>query len=144
MSVTDYRRFYASLNRLYGCDAAELKESLVSSYTDGRTTHLHEMEEWEYNAMCRELEEKTGWAETRRKARSLCLKQMQRAGVDTTDWNKVNAFCESKRIAGKPFAKLDLQELAAVTTKLRIIARKGGLKPRRMSIVVPLNNGGIA
>lgn len=144
MSVTDYRRFYASLNRLYGCDAEELKESLVSSYTDGRTTHLHEMEEWEYDAMCRELEEKTGWAEARRKARSLCLKLMQRAGVDTTDWGKVNAFCESPRIAGKAFAKLDLQELAMVTTKLRIIVRKGGLKPMRTGIVVSLKTGGIA
>lgn len=144
MSVTDYRRFYASLNRLYGCDAEELKESLVSSYTDGRTTHLHEMEEREYNAMCRALEEKTGWAEERRKARSLCLKLMQKAGVDTTDWDKVNAFCESHRIAGKVFAQLDLHELGALATKLRAIVRKGGLKPQRLSLVVPLKTGGIA
>lgn len=144
MKATNYRRFYASLHRLYGGDAAELKESLVSSFTDGRTTHLHEMEEWEYNTMCRVLDEKTGWVEERRKARSLCLKLMQKAGVDTTDWGKVNAFCESPRIAGKVFAKLDLRELAMVSTKLRIIARKGGLKPRHMSIVVRLPSGGIA
>lgn len=144
MSVTDYRRFYASMNRLYGCDAEDMKESLVSSYTDGRTTHLHEMEEREYNAMCRALEEMTGWAEERRKARSLCLRLMQKAGVDTSDWNKVNAFCESPRIAGKVFAQLDLKELSMVATKLRIIVRKGGLKPQRLSIVVPLKRGGIA
>ncbi len=144
MSTGDYRRFYASLNKLYGCDAEELKESLVSSYTDGRTTHLHEMEDWEYKTMCESLEEKTGWKEMRRKARSLCLKLMQKAGVDTTDWDKVNAFCASPRIAGKAFARLDLKELAAVQTKLRVIIRKGGLKPRRQTIVLPMPPCGVA
>lgn len=144
MSGCDYRRFYASLHRLYGCDAEELKESLVSSYTDGRTMHLHEMEAWEYKAMCEALEEKTGWKEERRKSRSLCLRLMQKAGVDTTDWEKVNAFCASPRIAGKAFAQLDLRELGALATKLRIIARKGGLKPMRTSIVVSLKTGGIS
>ena len=138
MSGCDYRRFYASLHRLYGCDAEELKESLVSSYTDGRTTHLHEMEAWEYKAMCEALEEKTGWKEERRKSRSLCLRLMQKAGVDTTDWEKVIAFCASPRIAGKAFAQLDLRELGALATKPRAIMRKGGLRPRSEPVVLNL------
>ena len=43
MSVQNYHRFYASLNRLPGGNTEDMKETLVSSFTDGRTTSLKEM-----------------------------------------------------------------------------------------------------
>ncbi len=129
MSVQNYHRFYALLNRLPGGDTEDMKETLVSSFTDGRTTHLHEMTQKEYNAMCASLEERTGWKEQLKKKRSLCLKLMQKAGIDTSDWQRINDFCRSPRIAGKDFARLGVKELDALQVKLRAIMRKGGLRP---------------
>ena len=63
-----------------------------------------------------------------RKKRSEVLHQMQKMGIDTTDWARVNAFCEDGRIAGKPFGKMDTEELKQVLVKLHAIQRKGGLR----------------
>lgn len=122
----NYARFYCLLKALPGAD----KETLVSSYTDGRTVHLREMSPKEYAAMCASLEEHTGWRDQVRKKRSLCLKLMQRLDVDTRDWTRINEFCRNPRIAGKEFAKLGVKELEALSVKLRAIERKGGLKPK--------------
>lgn len=129
--IENYHRFYASLNRLPGDNTEDIKETLVSSFTDGRTTSLKEMTQKEYNAMCASLEERTGMKEQLKKKRSLCLKLMQKAGIDTTDWQRVNAFCEDPRIAGKVFARLTSEELEKLSVKLRSIQRKGGLKPKK-------------
>lgn len=123
----NYHRFYALLKQLSG-DAYDMKSQLVHSFTDGRTTHLHEMTRKEYDAMCASLEERTGWKEQLRKKRSLCLKLMQKAGVDTTDWARVNDFCQNPKIAGKVFAQLGLKDLDALQVKLRVIIGKGGLR----------------
>ena len=146
-TVRNYHRFYASLNRLGG-DREEMKETLVLSFTDGRTSHLHEMTAKEYDDMCTSLEERTGWKEELKKKRSQCLKLMQKAGIDTTDWARINDFCQNPKIAGKVFAKLGHKDLDALQVKLRAIINKGGLKPakkdidteRHMSIMaIPLN-----
>ncbi len=81
----NYARFYCLLKKLPGAD----KETLVSSFTNGRTVHLHEMSVKEYAAMCASLEEHTGWRVQLKKKRSLCLKLMQQAGIDTTDWQRI-------------------------------------------------------
>lgn len=151
MSVQNYHRFYASLNRLPGGNTEDMKESLVWSFTDGRTTSLKEMTQKEYDAMCSALEERTGWKEQLRKKRSVCLKLMQKAGIDTTDWQRVNAFCEDPRIAGKVFSQLSNEELEQLSVKLRSIQRKGGLKPKKEPtppaqpqveyMMVPIGNG---
>ena len=122
----NYARFYTLLKKLPGAD----KETLVSSFTDGRTTSLREMKVKEYDAMCASLEEQTGWKAQVKKKRSLCLKLMQKAGIDTTDWQRINDFCRHPRIAGKVFAQLSLADLDSLQTKLRSIMRKGGLKPK--------------
>lgn len=122
----NYARFYTLLKKLPGAD----KETLVSSFTDGRTTSLREMTSKEYAAMCASLEELTGWKAQVRKKRSICLKLMQQAGIDTTDWQRINDFCRHPRIARKEFARLTLEELDSLQTKLRSIMRKGGLKPK--------------
>ena len=129
-AVLNFHRFYASFNRLPGGDREDLKETLVSSYTNGRTTSLREMTEAEYTAMCMALERKVSpdaravYIRERKRRRSSALHQLQLYGVDTTDWSKVNAFCEQPRIAGKPFRDLDCEELEALTKKMRAIIRK--------------------
>ena len=127
MDGRDYARFYALRRRLPGAD----KETLVWQFTGGRTDRLHLMTEDEYQAMCREMERVAGYDERRqawrlemKRKRSAVLHQMQLLGIDTADWGRVDAFCLSKRIAGKAFRELDGDELDALLVKLRIIRRK--------------------
>ena len=120
----NYARFYTLLKKLPGAD----KETLVYCSTSGRTTSLREMTSKEYGDMCASLEEHIGWKTELKKKRSLCLKLMQKAGIDTTDWQRINDFCRHPRISGKMFAQLTLADLDSLQTKLRAIMRKGGLR----------------
>lgn len=121
----NYARFYGLLKKLPGAD----KETLVYCTTCGRTTSLREMTSEEYDELCASMEELTGWKVQVKKARSVCLKLMQQAGIDTTDWQRINDFCRHPKIAGKAFARLSLSDLDTLQTKLRAIMHKGGLKP---------------
>lgn len=133
--VTNFSRFYASFNKLpYHGDRGEFKKQVVLQYTWNRTDSLREMTSKEYEACCTGLEKLTGqdaWRqklrEELRRKRSVCLKLMQQLGIDTTDWNRVNEFCNSPRIAGKPFGQIGTEELERLAIKLRAIQRKGGL-----------------
>ena len=116
------------------------KETLVSSFTNGRTTSLREMSAKEYETMCSSLEEQTGWKSELKKKRSLCLKLMQQLGVDTSDWARVDNFCQHPRLAGKPFRKISVEGLQDLAVKLRIIKQKGGLKPKQSITPDKVNN----
>ena len=59
-----------------------------------------------------------------RQKRSAVLHQMQLLGIDTADWDWVNAFCRDSRIAGKEFRELDCEALDTLQVKLRAIRRK--------------------
>ena len=149
----NYARFYTLLKKMPGAD----KETLVEQYTNGRTTHLRETTQQEYNKMCRDMEQVAGydermeaiWKELRRK-RSVCLKLMQQLGVDTTDWDRVNAFCQDARIAGKLFRKISVDELEELAVKLRAIKRKkeaspgpyegSGARSRGTVVILSVNN----
>ena len=89
----NYARFYILLNRLPTEDKGELKASLVSQYTGGRTESLREMTVNEYDAMCEDMQ-------------------------------RMDAYCQNPRIAGKRFSRLTTEELDTVAIKLRIIQRK--------------------
>lgn len=129
MYMGKYSRFYALLGRL-PVRSEGVKEEFVSQYTGGRTTSLRCMSTVEYEAMCRALEGSLSGRNQLRACRSSALHLMQRLGVDTADWAKVNAFCEDARIAGMPFGKLDRAGLEALAVKLRAIERGGGLRER--------------
>lgn len=132
----NYARFYALLKQLpYDGDREDLKKSLVSQATDGRTESLKATTSSEYEKLCSLMEErvpKTGaaamqrFAERRalRKKRSMALHQMQLWGVDTANWDVVNKFCMDKRIAGKAFRALSGDELEDVTLKVRAMIWK--------------------
>lgn len=126
-----YGRFYALLGRLRGAE----KEELALQYSDGRTTHLREMSDEEIAMMERAMERSVREAEAveLRRARSRVLRLMQRIGVDTSDWLMVDAFCQQRRISGKLFRYLSLQELKALERKLHAIERRGGLRHRKES-----------
>ena len=149
----NYARFYTLLKKLPGAD----KETLVEQYTDGRTTSLRETTRQEYNRMCRDMERETGYDEfvegirrQLRRKRSEVLKLMQQLGVDTTDWDRVNAFCTDARIAGKLFRKISVDELEELAVKLRAIKRKkeaspgpyegSGARSRGTVVILSVNN----
>lgn len=133
--VTNFSRFYSAFNKLpFSGDREEFKKSIVLQYTWNRTDSLREMTAREYGACCSGLEKLSGQDEWRqklreelRRRRSVCLKLMQQMGIDTTDWGRINEFCSSPRIAGKPFAEINIEELVQLSVKLRAIQRKGGL-----------------
>lgn len=128
--MRNYSRFYALMNRL-PVHNEQMKEEFVSAFTNGRTSSLREMTTQEYNRMCEAMEVPYNEKGILRACRSTALNAMQRLGIDTTDWARINSFCLDKRIAGKEFAALTPVELTALTVKLRGIKRRGGLNPQR-------------
>ena len=148
--VTNFGRFYAALRELSIIgDRDEVKESLVWQYTGGRTESLREMTRVEYERCCLGLERRSGRREQLRKERSATLKLMQRIGIDTTDWARVNAFCLDRRIAGKEFARIGAEEHPDLRRKLRSIEGKGGLgkhpaPAKRRVVIIPTHPGGEA
>lgn len=130
--VTNFARFYAAFNRLpCGGDRDDMKRDLVRQWTWNRTDSLREMTKAEYAACCEAMERLSGRKEEQKKKRSQCLRLMQKLGIDTTDWMRINAFCQDQRIAGKPFARLTNEDLDTLAVKLRSIQRKGGLKQKK-------------
>lgn len=126
----NYASFYALLNRLPTTDREGLKQSIVLQYTDGRTSSLRDMSVKEYEAAVADMRklvqptEREKFVQIRKQKRSATLHQMQLLGVNTADWERVNAFCRDARIAGKEFRDLDCEELDALQVKLRMIRRK--------------------
>lgn len=127
MGADKYARFWVLLGRMPEAD----KETLVEQFTCGRTTHLHLMSREEYNVMCNEMERVAGY--DRRKAeqykelkryRCMALHLMTQWGIQTRDFAEVDYFCSQKRIAGKEFRLLTLNDLSALCRKLRAMLRK--------------------
>lgn len=109
------------------------KDEMVLQFTNGRTTHLHEMKKAEFEEMCDCIQERfsqdQSYKEKVRKARCAVLLSVARLGISTVDnWDEVNAFLLSPKIAGKLLYEMDLEELKNLKRKLEAIIRKGGLK----------------
>ncbi len=131
--VKNFARFFALLRRIPCADEA-LKEEYVGTFTRGRTTSLREMSPAEYNAMCDAIEDKIGsdsYVSQLRRQRSVVLKRISKLGIDTSDWGSVDEFCLNKRIAGKLFVQLNIDELRALVPKLEAIARKDAARAKR-------------
>lgn len=144
--VTKFSRFYALFNQLpCSGDRDSMKRDLVMQWTWNRTDSLREMTREEYDACCDAMERITGRKDELKRKRSSLLKLMQQLGIDTTDWTRINAFCQDQRIAGKPFGRLTCEELEATAVKLRSIQRKGGLRKQQShqqeeTFVLPMGN----
>ena len=129
--MKNYKRFYALLKVHPQAD----KDSLVMEFTNERTTSLREMTDEEFNALCDCLQYGAGHGYSRtgmdslKAARSAALLRLGRLGINTVDnWDGIDQFCLSKKIAGKKFAQLTVEELRALTSKLEMIIRRGGIK----------------
>lgn len=129
--IDNFSRFYSLLKKIpYEGDKEDLKVNLVSQGTNGRTSSLKEVTRKEYDSICETMEKlcpdngREKFEARRRKSRSVCLKLLQRIGVDTTDWNAINDYCRSPKIAGVPFRELDIEALDKLSIKLRVILKK--------------------
>lgn len=129
--ITNFARFYTLLNRMpYVGDKEDLKRELVLQGTNGRTNSLREVSKKEYVAICEAMErvapvnDRDKFAEQLRKSRSVCLRLMQKIGVDTTSWRVVNDYCKSPKIAGADFRVLSIDDLDRLSLKLRMILKK--------------------
>lgn len=132
--MKSYGRFWRAWNRMSHRDSEEEKRLMVQNWTNGRTEHLSEMTQAEYDAACKELEAASGYDRELKRRRSICLRLMQGLQIDTSDWQRVNDFCRNPRISGKPFGRLSVEELESLSVKLRAIARKGGLVSEERSV----------
>ncbi len=129
--IENYSRFYSLSKKIpYEGDREDLKCDLVSQGTLGRTSSLREITRKEYDNICDTLEKlfpnngREQFEARRRKSRSVCLRLLQKIGVDTTDWNAINDYCRSPKIAGVPFRELDIEALDKLSIKLRAILKK--------------------
>lgn len=140
MARNNYAAFYGLLKSMPGAS----KEDLVLQWTNGRTASLKEMSEREYSLMIRQLRQQVENLEEKKKARSAVLKQFQLYGIDTTDWDAVDRFCCTPRIAGKPFRYLTIPELKALRVKMLSIRNKAELKgyeQRRAALGAEITKG---
>lgn len=128
--IKDYGRFYALLKKYPAIE----KDDIVLQFTDGRTTHLREMELKEYLEMCDAIEGKPRPTmapdiQELKRVRSSVLLRIGRLGINTIDnWAEIDQFCLSPKIAGKRFCQMDVDELQCLVKKLESIIRHGGLK----------------
>lgn len=120
----NYAAFWAIINKMPRAD----KEVIVRQYTGGRATSLNEMTDKEYQRMIGDLNQRGVDVQKLKSARSAALKQLQRYGIDTSNWAEVDRFCQQPRIAGKRFAQLGIPDLVGLTRKLRAIIDKGNRK----------------
>ncbi|MBR6732147.1 MAG: hypothetical protein IKL91_05485 [Bacteroidales bacterium] len=126
-----FGRFFGLIN---GREKYIDKDEMVLQFTNGRTTHLHEMKKAEFEEMCdciqeRFSQDRQSYKEKIRRARSSVLLRIARIGINTIDnWDEVNAFLLSPKIAGKLLYEMNIDELNELIKKLEAIARKGGLK----------------
>lgn len=111
----------------------EERRAMIYELTDGRTNSTKDLtySEAQYlsgflngaaqmaDSVGKQLQEKA-----MKRMRSAVLKRLQQVGIDTTDWDNVNAYLGSSRIAGKPLYELTYEELQALIPKLESIKRK--------------------
>ncbi len=134
-----HSRFFILLNLMPGAT----KESMVYDYSEGETTSLSTLYRTKpqvYAQMLKdmqlELERTTALT---RKLRSKSLLVMQQLGIDTTDWNRVNAFLMDKRISGKLLFQMSNDEITALISKLEVIKRKRAQKQAEVERLTTCN-----
>ena len=122
----EYSKFFAYFKLLPKTgDEEDIKNELVSSISQGRTTSLRELSRAEYDLLLLKLDQMI-WEQRKmlRKQRSVVLRLMTAIGLNTSEWANIDNFCRQPRIAGKFFRFLDYEELVALERKLRAIKGK--------------------
>ena len=131
-----HARFYGLLSAMKGAD----KNELVWKYSNMLTTSLSEFYEKQpaqYHIMIHDMQQivnkmekdeisKTALIIERelKQRRSAIMLRLQKMGIDTTDWSKVNHFMRNPKIAGKTLGEMDSEEMDLLLPKLEAILAK--------------------
>lgn len=142
-SNNPHARFYGLINKLKGAD----KEDLVWNYSHKLTTSLAEFLEKrpaDYQRMINDMQkavnnipkqqsdserlkielEQLKEEKERKHWIHLILVEMQKYGINTTDWKSNNAFTKQKKIFGKTLGEMTLNELMSGHRKMKSIVEK--------------------
>lgn len=142
-----HARFYALLNRL----PQTSKTELVWQYSNMSTDSLYEFFKADrdgYDRMIADMQQLVSSVTRQsapanmqqlRKLRSAILHRLQKHGIDTTDWSKVNRFLENPRIAGKRLYDFTEAEMRILIPKLESILRKDKQQQADIARLTQLN-----
>jgi len=150
-TLNPHSRFFGLINRLPHADA----QDLVWQYSKMLTESLSEFYAKRpdlYNIMIQDLQkmvnkmDKPGETpkipDTNRdikKLRSAVLHRLQKHGIDTTNWEKVNSFLEQPRIAGKRLYQMNLEEIENLIKKLESILKKDKTREKEINRLSKMN-----
>ena len=147
-TMNAHARFYGLLRLL----PYTSKNELVWQYSNMLTDSLSEFYERDrngYNRMIADMQKlvnrmdkapkPTGDNHNLKKLRSAILHRIQKHGVDTTDWNKVNRFMEQPRIAGKRLYDMSEEEMRVFIPKIESILKKDQQKQAEIARMTQLN-----
>jgi hypothetical protein len=116
--------FNVLLNELYRYNMHEVKAVILEGYGVDSTKKLtpEQLEECILGLQKEKAKRNKEYDKPTRIACSKCLGLMTDIGVKTSDWAKVNAFCEQPRMLnGKRLYDLTLEELEAFAKKLHAV-----------------------
>ena len=142
--TSPHAKFFKLLQQIPNAD----KESLVWIYSNEKTISLSELFQKNrnaYNEMLGAMEKTVNSmynAEDKarlKKLRSGILFRLQKHGVDTTDWSKVNAFMKQSRIAGKTLGEMSIAEMQDFIKKIESILKKDAVAQEKMNRLTKLN-----
>lgn len=121
-----------------GCD--QYRGDILEPYGVTSTSELTEAQLDELIARFTYVGKKDAPLEIRN-ARSLNLKLLMELGIydNTGDWTRVNAYMMDKRIAGKLLYQMNIEELKALTVKLRAIIMKNAQEARELKRLIKSN-----
>lgn len=141
-SKNPHSRFYGLIAQLPHAN----KEDLIWEYSHTVTTSLSEFYQRmpkDYARMINDLQKMVDSMKERKKPeentaelkrlRSAILHRLQKHGVDTTDWTKVNAFMSQPRIVGKTLGRMSIEEMKALIPKLENILKKDKVKQAELN-----------
>ncbi len=98
-------------------DLDELIDYLKRIYEEKESTKKKEIRQWRHKV----------------------LRMVAKCGIDTQDWNKVNAFMCQPRIAGKHLYECDLQKLKVMHRKLHNVAQEKEKKAKEERFKAMMN-----
>lgn len=148
MKANVHARFHVLLRQIPQAD----KEEFIWQYSHLKTTSLSEFYESnpaQYRQMINDMQKLVNEMDRRKsndaktaelkKLRSAILCRLQKHGIDTTDWDRVNPFMSQPRIAGKTLGKMSIEEMKEFISKMESILAKDKVKQKKIERLTQLN-----
>lgn len=138
----NHSQFWTLFAQMPGAD----KEQLIWEASNMLTTSLNDFLEKNpsgYKSMIAKMQNAVSTSKTPNENiklyRSGVLTRLQKYGVDTTNWTKVNAFLKQPQVAGKVMYELSVDEMRALITKLESMIAKKKVKDAELKRQTQMN-----